>query len=251
MAQPEHAAPVEEGVDGKFLEIVTTHCAHELDVAAAGVLVREPDGHLTPAAVHARSPVLAKLFDLQAIEGPCRASCDTRAPVAVSDFASQDTRWPEFDRRARQAGVTTAYALPLQVDGVVAGSLGTVDTGRDRLDDRDIQTVTELAQIVSYAMFQLASARAAQTVVGQLQTALNRRTVVEQAKGMLAQSGGIDVEQAREALRRYARSHRRKLAELARDVIDGSADHVGILRCLVTNPTRSVGGRQPLRSERA
>ena len=57
----------------------------------------------------------------------------------------------------------------------------------------------------------------------QLQTALNTRIVIEQAKGVIAERRGLDMDQSFEVLRRAARDHNRRLSELARAVVDGLA----------------------------
>ncbi|MDQ3342479.1 MAG: ANTAR domain-containing protein [Actinomycetota bacterium] len=47
------------------------------------------------------------------------------------------------------------------------------------------------------------------------------RVVVEQAKGMIAQRDGSDVDAALERLRSSVRSNRQPLQEVARRVVDG------------------------------
>lgn len=54
----------------------------------------------------------------------------------------------------------------------------------------------------------------------QLQTALTSRVIIEQAKGALAQYAQIPAAQAFEWIRRYARSHDRRLADVARDIAE-------------------------------
>ena len=56
----------------------------------------------------------------------------------------------------------------------------------------------------------------------QLQTALNSRVLIEQAKGLLAERLHLDIEQAFTVLRSSARSHNRRLSELAQAIVDGS-----------------------------
>jgi AmiR/NasT family two-component response regulator len=53
----------------------------------------------------------------------------------------------------------------------------------------------------------------------QLEQALETRLVIEQAKGVLAERHRLDVDSAFEVLRRGARSSRRKIHDLARDVV--------------------------------
>jgi AmiR/NasT family two-component response regulator len=55
--------------------------------------------------------------------------------------------------------------------------------------------------------------------VNQLQTALDSRIVIEQAKGLLAERLGLGIDDAFELLRRTARSRRVRLHNLATDLI--------------------------------
>jgi AmiR/NasT family two-component response regulator len=56
----------------------------------------------------------------------------------------------------------------------------------------------------------------------QLQTALNSRVLIEQAKGVLAERLHLDVDDAFALLREQARRHNQRLSDLAQAVVDGS-----------------------------
>ena len=58
----------------------------------------------------------------------------------------------------------------------------------------------------------------------QLEGALRSRIAIEQAKGILAERHGLDVDEAFQALRRAARANRVKLRELAEQVRPGKPD---------------------------
>jgi len=49
---------------------------------------------------------------------------------------------------------------------------------------------------------------------------LNSRVIIEQAKGMLAQQGGLAMASAFAALRRHARHNSQRVTEAARAVVD-------------------------------
>ncbi len=57
--------------------------------------------------------------------------------------------------------------------------------------------------------------------VDQLETALERRTVIERAKGILMERHGIEAEDAFERLRSHARSHNRRVVDVAQTVNEG------------------------------
>jgi AmiR/NasT family two-component response regulator len=57
--------------------------------------------------------------------------------------------------------------------------------------------------------------------VEQLQTALDRRAAIERAKGILMERHGLDEQGAFDLLREHARSQRRRVVDVAREVADG------------------------------
>jgi AmiR/NasT family two-component response regulator len=79
------------------------------------------------------------------------------------------------------------------------------------------------------------SMRESNTLNEQMQTALNSRVVIEQAKGKLAERFGLDMDRAFSVLRNNARTRNLRLAELAQAFVDGTE----------TIPGR--GGRPPRR----
>jgi AmiR/NasT family two-component response regulator len=66
----------------------------------------------------------------------------------------------------------------------------------------------------------------------QLQTALESRIVIEQAKGILAARHDLDVDGAFDVLRRGARSHGTRLHDLAARVVAGPTTPPEVLRHL-------------------
>lgn len=59
--------------------------------------------------------------------------------------------------------------------------------------------------------------------VDQLEGALERRAVIERAKGILMERHGVDERRAFALLREHARGHNRKVSELAASISDGRA----------------------------
>jgi AmiR/NasT family two-component response regulator len=77
------------------------------------------------------------------------------------------------------------------------------------------------------------SMRHSDTLNEQLQTALNSRVIIEQAKGKLAERLGVDMDQAFSLLRDRARTSNRRLSDLARAFVDGTETLAG------SNPSKT------------
>ena len=63
----------------------------------------------------------------------------------------------------------------------------------------------------------------------QLQQALSSRVVIEQAKGVLAEFGGVGMETAFDSLRTYSRSRNLKISEVAHDLVQRTLGPEAIL----------------------
>jgi AmiR/NasT family two-component response regulator len=83
-----------------------------------------------------------------------------------------------------------------------------------------------LARDYDVAELQQRTVAGAEERAAQLQHALDSRIIIEQAKGVLAQQHRVTPEAAWEALRTYARSHRLRVHEVSKRVVDGTAAQV-------------------------
>jgi AmiR/NasT family two-component response regulator len=81
-----------------------------------------------------------------------------------------------------------------------------------------------LADAATIGIMQQRSITRATLLAEQLQLALTTRTSVEQAKGIVAEYGGVDVETAFEAIRTFARSHRSNISSVAKQLIARTID---------------------------
>ncbi len=199
-----------------------------LPVDAAGILVADLDGRFQVLASNSEQAHLLELFQTEHERGPCVRAYHTGEAVIVDNLTVDIQRWPEFARRALEYGFQSVHALPMRMraDRVGALNLLRFDTGRLSADDAAIGQA--LADIATLGIMHRRIATQADMVNQQLQTALNTRTVIEQAKGMLAERGGIDTDRAFHLLRAHARSTRVRLVDIARAVVDG-ADTTAIL----------------------
>ncbi|MEV6510269.1 GAF and ANTAR domain-containing protein [Streptomyces sp. NPDC051642] len=212
-----------------FLRLLTDRCVGMLGASAAGVLLADRDGELRVMAASDEQVRLLELFQLQNDEGPCLEAFRTGTQVIVPDLTREIDRWPRFATAAHRGGFGAVQALPMRLREETVGALNLFHAAPGPFDPVDAPIAQALADVATISLLQQRSSARSTVLNEQLQTALNGRVLVEQAKGKLAERQGIDMEQAFTALRSYARSHNRRLSDLARAFIDDSEPLLGLV----------------------
>jgi len=205
-----------------FLHLVTVRCAQVLDVVAAGVMLTDQQGALRVVAASTEATRLLELLQLQTNEGPCPECFRTGKPIAVPDLAAAANRWPRFVTEARQLGFAAVHALPMRLRNDVIGTLNLFDTRPIVLGPDTVRLAQGLADVATIGILHARAIRHSETLAEQLQTALNSRIVIEQAKGVIAERRRMDMDQAFNLLRRATRAKNRKLSDLARAIVEGT-----------------------------
>ena len=206
----------------ELLNRLTADCARLLDVTSAGLLLADRRGALHVVAASSHDAADLEAFQSQRAEGPCNDAYQDGRPVLVPDVAAQTERWPGFVPVALQHGVRSVHAVPLRLRDQVLGALGLFGSTAGNLNERDIRLAQALADVATISMIQDRIASDRDAVNEQLQTALDTRVLLEQAKGVLAQSGGLAMPDAYAAMVRYARDHNLKLGPLSRALVERS-----------------------------
>ncbi|HEV7649872.1 MAG TPA: GAF and ANTAR domain-containing protein [Actinophytocola sp.] len=214
----------------EFLHVLVERCVELLDVSAAGVLLADQRGGVRMAAASSEKAELLEMFAADTHDGPCVECLNTGRPTGSNNLAADADRWPRFVAAAEMCGFGAAHALPMRLRRDVIGALSLLDTVDDGAHSMSAQLGQALADIATIGILQQRAITDAEVVVEQLQSALNTRVVIEQAKGMLAaHSHSLTPEQAFVKLRGYARARRLQLSNLAHEVIAGTASITAIL----------------------
>ena len=198
----------------------STHAIFDVD--GAGLMLADTDHQLRNVAVSDER--FGHLEDLQVEhgEGPCIAAFTDKELVGAEDLTT-DTRWPLFSQAAVGRGVRAVLASPLPYNQDAVGVVAVVSEDRHPWSaegELALLAFTDLAALMIASMMQGQE----QTVLAaQLQSALNSRAIIEQAKGVLIGQQGLTAHEAYEKLRAQARSERRKLAAVSADVVRNAA----------------------------
>ena len=206
----------------ELLNGLTFDCAALLDVASAGLLLADRRGVLHVMVASSEATRDLELFQLQRDEGPCLDCFRLGSAVSVADLEADAGRWPQFVPAARAAGIASVHAIPLRLGDTILGTLGLFGARTGALCEEDLALAQALAHVASVAIVAGNLLNDKDAVVRQLQSALETRVVIEQAKGLLAEQGGLDMDEAFNRLRGYARGHNQRVSEVARQLISRS-----------------------------
>lgn len=177
----------------------------------AGISVMHPDRIDTPAG---SEEALMKLDALQYEigEGPCLDALREHETVNSRDL-SKDQRWPEWGSRvAEELGVRSVLSYRLFTTNDTLGALNLYSRSRDAFDSEDVYNGLALAA-------HLAVALAAELNADHLHIAINNRTVIGQAEGILMERHGLSADRAFEVLRRVSSHRNVKLSRVAAELV--------------------------------
>ena len=200
---------------------LTSRSVELLPAAAAGILLADADGHLRVIGASTEQVGLLELFQIQNDEGPCLDSYRTGAVVVDASLDSHSA-WPRFAEESVRSGYPSVCAVPLRLKSLTLGCLNMFMSEPVALVDAEIALAQALADVASIAIVQDLATREAAIREGHLQHALTSRISIEQAKGMISERGSVDMDEAFNRLRSYARSNNRLLTEVAESIIAGT-----------------------------
>lgn len=205
-----------------ILTVMSDRCVQAIGVDAAGVMLALPGGELQFVASSSESMRVLELFQIQANEGPCVDCYNSGAAVIKAELAEPDQRWPRFTPRALAQGFHSVHCLPMRLRGRTIGALNLFRSNEGVLDESDVVVAQGLADIATIAILQHQTSLNSRILNDQLSNALNSRIIIEQAKGMISQATGSDMDQAFVWLRGYARNHNERLTDVAARIVAGA-----------------------------
>ncbi len=195
-------------------------CMVLLPISAAGILIGDLRGQLHVLASSSEETRLLELLQVEADHGPCLLAYRTGEQVLVDDLRVDSQRWPEFANQAGEYNYRSVCALPLRHRDERVGALNLFRNTVGALADSDLAVGQALADVATIGILHHRILNKADVINQQLQTALNSRIVIEQAKGVVAERGDVGMDQAFALLRSYARTTRQRLADVAQAVVE-------------------------------
>jgi GAF domain-containing protein len=205
-----------------LLDRLAGYCVELLAAETAGILLADAQRNLRVVASTNEQTEWMELLQLQADEGPCVECFRTGTPVSVVDLSEATHRWPRFAAAAlaHRESYRSVHALPLRLRGEPIGVLNLFHRRPGSLPPADLALGQALADTATIGILSERAINRGEVLNEQLQTALNSRIIIEQAKGVLAQRGSLGMDAAFDRLRGYSRNHKLKLGDVGRQIIE-------------------------------
>jgi hypothetical protein len=218
---------LELGLSDSMLSVLEA-CCNSTEVEE-GAILESVDGVLEVAA--ATSASVADLFAKRHTFGPktARECLRTNTPLSrvvdVHGFVVDP-----YLQRLGEMGVTHESFFPMRLRGTPTGVVVLLGKQAPPLDPLAISVTQGIADTAAAVLRQIDMLEHASALVTQLQQALERRVVIEQAKGVLSERWSVDVANAFQRMRKIARRDRRNIGDVAREIVSSRNGHDPLLR---------------------
>jgi GAF domain-containing protein len=202
-----------------LLTQVATYAVQAIPGAdGAGLTLLEHDRADT---IVATAPFVTEIDDIQygMNQGPC-ISAAREGQTVLSGSLGADPRWPRFGGRVARLGVHSALSLPLITPDGVVGAMNVYAHGKSAFDDRAAELGQIFAAPAAIAVHNAQVLAQTRRLANQLQSALEIRGVIDRAVGIVMSRSGITEHEALDRLRSLSQQEHRKLAEVARQIVD-------------------------------
>jgi GAF domain-containing protein len=199
------------------LVLLLIDCAELLSAEAVGLLVAVPDNGLELLSSSSHRVRELELYELQNGTGPCIDAISIGEHItAISP--ELDSAWPPLGAQIVAHGFRSVHAFPLTWHGTAIGALNVFHADPVVLNDGDRRLAGTFADLATAVL-----ARPLDTGVTalrqQIMAALDGRTVIEQAKGIIAYRENLEMSDAFSRLLQLAAASGRPLSQVAGDIL--------------------------------
>jgi len=140
--------------------------------------------------------------------------------IAVDTRDPDSTAYPDFSKVALRAGVRHLVSMGMPMNQRVVGGLNIYGSEDVPFDGAAVEVMQTFAGYAAVAVSNAANYHDAVGLASQLQTAMQSRSVIEQAKGMIMAERRCDADTAFRVLTRTSQTQNMKLRRVAELLIE-------------------------------
>ena len=201
------------------LETVAEATCALFDADGAGVMLLDEQQALHYVGATSGKAAALEAAQEETGEGPCIDSLIHDRVVWTEDLAA-DPRWPQLTADIEGLGIRAILGVPIHLGGSAVGSLNTYRIDPYAWTERDVAAIAAHGRLVEQLIGTAVLAGQRNAIVDQLQRALEHRVTIERAVGVVMARDEVDPVRAFDRLRRLARSTRRRVSEIAAELLD-------------------------------
>ena len=189
-------------------------------LSGAVLMLVDDDQELRAVATSGPTGELLEQGQIEHGEGPC-IDAYVHDRFAVSENLATDARYPKVGPWLAERGMQAIAGLPVRLAGAAVGALNVyVDTPYPWGDD-ELAALADYRGVVEQLLLAGLTAHRNDELARQLQHALDYRVLIERGVGFLMARDRLDATEAFNRLRSAARHQRRKVVDVARDLLSG------------------------------
>lgn len=147
-----------------------------------------------------------------------------RRPVTLATVDRLRGSWPGFADFMDRQGFGSVLSVPLVVDHTVIGSMGLYSASPEDFDEVDVKIAGAAGQVCAGSVAAALEIIGAREIAEQLETAMQSRATIEQAKGILMAVRGVSEDEAFEIIRKSSQDRNIKVRTLAEHIVSGAVD---------------------------
>jgi len=157
-------------------------------------------------------------------EGPTRDSWENSRPLFVADLTDPRTSWVRFAHAAVESGIRAVYAVPLHVGAARFGAFAMYSAMPRNLDAEESVKALVLAELATELLLDSSTRSPDGEIDPHLASALDIRSEIYQAQGMLMVSLHVGLPEALARMRAHAFAGGGDLVDVANEIISGRLD---------------------------
>jgi GAF domain-containing protein len=208
----------EESVEDTLRRVAYLACMSPIGADAAGVTLQREGGPITPA-FYGDVAQLLDAAQYASDDGPCLTAYRTGEAIRLDSIATESERWPAFAAQAAKHGVQSSLSLPLEVRERRVGALNLYARTLAPFTDESVALAGAFARQAAIALANAEIYWRTHELTRNLETALENRDRIGQAKGILIVTHKVDGDDAFGLLRETSQNHNIKLRDVADYVV--------------------------------
>ena len=152
-------------------------------------------------------------------EGPCITAASELRTVR-SGSLGEDAMWPRFGPQVALLGVHSALSVPLRRGQTAIGAINIYAHAHDAFDEWAAELGEHYAEPAAISVYHAQALAQARRVATELQSALTKRAVIDQALGILMSRSGASAKDALDRLTADAQANGQPVVVAARSIVD-------------------------------